>query len=63
MKIKEAPYQTAAECTAFLDGLTEVFDEDVTAIGTRPRLHHGDFVAAFLDHGFQDLNVDEDGDE
>lgn len=50
--LNERPYQTAPEARAFLDGLTEVFDESILPIGVRQTSAAPDeFVAAFVDTG------------
>jgi hypothetical protein len=55
--LKERTYKTAAEARAFLDGLTEVFDEAILPIGIRQvKAAPDEYVAAFVDKGRDDYS-------
>lgn len=55
--LKERVYKSADAATAFLDGLSEVFDENILVIGTRQAGESPqEFIAAFVDTGRDDYS-------
>lgn len=55
--LKERIYDTPGEARAFLDGLLEVFDEDILPVGLRQTgIHPSEYAAVFVDKGRDDYS-------
>jgi hypothetical protein len=57
--LNERVYKTAEEARAYLDGLTESFDESILPIGLRQSADAlAEFVVAFVDKGRDDYSLE-----
>ena len=55
--LKERIYDTPGEARAYLDGLMEVFDEDILPIGMRQtQVYPSKYAAVFVDKGRDDYS-------